>query len=69
MEGRRRKVNVENMSDESLKKLEEEIGKRVSAIWQEAAEKANELLNIYGLEVLVNYKLRPKTSEEKTKKE
>ena len=69
MQGRIRKANIENMSDEELKKLEEEIGKRVSAIWQEAAEKANELLNIYGMRVIVNYKLEPMILEEKTKKE
>lgn len=47
---RARKVDVEKLTNEQADQIGEEIGRKLSDIAKEAAEKANKLLKIYGLE-------------------
>jgi len=49
MEDRVRKVDIDKLSDEELKALEERIGKKITNITDDAVKRANQILNIYGL--------------------
>ncbi len=49
MENRVRKVDIDKLSEEELKALEERIGKKITGITDDAVEKANQILSIYGL--------------------
>jgi hypothetical protein len=48
MSKRERKVDVNNMSADEVDVLSVQIGDRIKAICDEAAAKANAILNIYG---------------------
>ena len=50
-----RKVNVESLSYEDAEQLGVEIGRKLAEIAQEAAEKANRMLKIYGLETKMGF--------------
>lgn len=63
---RKRKVDVSKLNMEQVEKLQEEIGKELSKIFDEAGQKANKLLNIYGLEIKIGYEM--KEMPEKIKK-
>lgn len=45
---RERSVNVDNMSSEEVDVLSIQLGNKIKAICDEAVEKANAILNIYG---------------------
>lgn len=47
---RKREVDVEQLNDEQVEVLIKEISKKVVAMVDETVEKANKMLNIYGLE-------------------
>lgn len=49
MINRERKVDLTKLSREEFNRLELQLGERVRQICDEACEKANKLLNIYGL--------------------
>lgn len=48
MRQRERKVDLSTMSTEEVDILSVQIGNRLTAICEEAAQEANKLLNIYG---------------------
>jgi uncharacterized protein YbcI len=56
-----RKVDVNQMSVEQADKISEAIGKELAKIFDDANEKANELLTIYGLETKLNYQIKKKS--------
>lgn len=65
---RQRKVDVKKLTSEQVEKLQEQIGKELSKIFDEAGSKANQLLNIYGLQVQIGYEIK-EVSENTDKKE
>ena len=48
MKDRQRKVNVDKLSEQDLKKLEEKIGAKLRTIVDEAVIEANKILKVYG---------------------
>ncbi len=64
---RERKVDLEKMSEEDLKNIEKELSKKIFQITDEAADKANQVLKIYGLKAKMLLQVTPIT-EEKTRK-
>lgn len=53
LEGRVRKVNVENLSNEELETLSKDLSTQVFEIIKQTNAQVNRLLNIYGLETRV----------------
>lgn len=62
-----RKVNVEKMSNEQVDNLSERLGNKIADILNKAAEDCNRLMNVYGLEILVNYKMKPNKAKQPKK--
>jgi hypothetical protein len=50
VQNRKRSFDVNSLSKDAADKLSEEIGAKVRQICDEACEKANKILNIYGME-------------------
>jgi len=65
MVNRERKVNVEVMSEEQAKLVEEQISAKLRTIIDGACGEANKLLNIYGLEAKMQFALNKKEAENK----
>lgn len=55
-----RKVNVEQLTEDQLNELTVEISKLINTIVDDACAKANNLLNIYGLETQMQIVLKKK---------
>ena len=55
-----RKVDVDNLSDEELLKLQATISDKIVAIINKANNDANKLLNVYGMEVQLVMELKKK---------
>jgi hypothetical protein len=55
-----RKVDVEKLDDKSIDNLQMEISKKITEITEEACEKANKLLNIYGFQAKMQIALEEK---------
>lgn len=47
---RRKNIDIEKFTAEQVDRLSEQIGKQVSSICNEAMDKVNKILNVYGLE-------------------
>ncbi len=54
---RARRIDVNSMTMEAADRLSVEIGKELAKIMDEANNKANEMLNIYGLQTQIHYKI------------
>ncbi len=54
---RARKIDVNAMTLEQADRLSVEIGKELAKIMDEANLKCNEMLNIYGLQTKIHYKI------------
>lgn len=63
---RERKVDVEKLNLDQVDALSAQIGKEISKIMDEANLKCNQLLNIYGLQTQIGYKITK--LKKKTKK-
>jgi len=63
---RKRSVDIESMTTDQLKRLEEDMGKQLAKIFDNANVEANKLLNVYGLETKIAYEISKK-SEKSTK--
>ena len=57
---RERKVDVQQLDDKVVDNLQIELSKKVTEIVDEACEKANKLLNIYGLQAKMQIALEEK---------
>ena len=53
--GRERKVDIEKMSMEEADRLSQMLGAKLRGMLDEAAEKANSLLRIYGMKCKIAY--------------
>ena len=64
-----RRIDVNLMSIEQADKLSVQIGQELAKIMDEANRKCNEMLNIYGLQTQIHYKIKQITekTEKKTK--
>jgi hypothetical protein len=62
MNDRIRKVDVEKMSLDRADQLSKQIGDKVVGVQQEALEKINKILNIYGMEAQISVSIS-KTQE------
>lgn len=69
LKDRVRKVDIESMSVEQAEALSMQIGREIARIMDEANLKCNELLNIYGMQTQIGYKIvKIGTKTRKTKK-
>ena len=48
---RKRKVDVENLTEEQLQALIAQVGDKVRGMVDETCERANRILNVYGMHV------------------
>jgi hypothetical protein len=62
---RERKVNVENMNYEQADLLQKQITAKLNQIIENALKEANKMLNIYGMEAKMAFKV---TKQKKAKK-
>lgn len=53
-------VDVEKLTDEQLEVVREQLGSKVREIEDEACEKANKFLSVYGLEVKMKIVIQEK---------
>lgn len=60
---RERKVDLGKLSEEQLKSLEVQLGDKIKEICSAACDKANKLLNIYGLQAKMHLVITHKESE------
>jgi hypothetical protein len=58
-----RKVDVESMENEQVDLLAEQLGAKVRGYVDEACEKANAVLKIYGLQAKMEFVLEPITEK------
>ena len=63
MINRERKVDVESMTDKQVKELEAQISERLRKIIDDACDKANRILHVYGLEAQMQFALKRKDEE------
>lgn len=62
---RKRSVDVERLDTEQVEQLTEQISKKILAMVDETVDKANKMLNVYGLEAKMQIAiLKKETSEE-----
>ncbi len=59
-----RKVNVESLSSEQLKQIEETLSKKVIEITDKAVAEANKYLNVYGFEAVMAIQFKELETEE-----
>lgn len=57
LKDRERKINVDSLSLEQADALSAQIGKEIARIMDEANIRCNAILNIYGMETKIGYKL------------
>lgn len=57
LKDRERKVDISKMSIEQAEALSAQIGKEIAKIMDEANTKCNALLNIYGMQTEIGYKI------------
>lgn len=57
---REKNFNLDSLSSEQQEILEKKLGKKLSTILDKAAQEANKMLNIYGVEVQIAYKIKEK---------
>jgi len=57
LDDRIRRVNVDKLKNKQIDMLSEQIGDKLGKILQSASNDANKLLNVYGLEIKVDYNI------------
>jgi len=57
LDDRIRRVNVDKLKNKQIDMLSEQIGGKLGKILQSASNDANKLLNVYGLEIKVDYNI------------
>lgn len=68
---RKRKIDVNKMTPEQVKRLEKQISDEITSIMDEANTKCNKILNIYGLQTYIEWGITPldeKITKKKTTK-
>ena len=63
MEERKRKIDVNKIDEDAFLNLSEQISAKVRSIIDEAIEKSNKLLNIYGLQAKMEIAITEKEAE------
>lgn len=66
---RKRQVDVEKLTSKQADELSEQLGVEIAKILDDASDKCNKLLNIYGMTVLLEHKYVKNEDAEKIKKE
>lgn len=67
---RERKVDISKMSQEQVESISQQVGDKVRQICDEACEKANKILNIYGMNAKMQIVIdHPGLTEEKPAQE
>jgi len=56
---RERKVNVKNINDDQLELLIAEISKKITKMVDSVCDKANRMLNVYGLQAKMQIAIQP----------
>ena len=54
-----RKINVESLSEQDMKNVEDMISKKILEITDKAVAEANRLLNVYGYEAKMAIQFKP----------
>lgn len=57
---RKRSVDIEKIDNKDIDLLSQQLGEKVRTIVDEAIDKVNQLLNIYGLQAKMQIALEPK---------
>lgn len=65
---RERSINVEKFDNDQLDLLQKQLSVKLTHILENASTEANRLLNIYGMEVQIAYKLKKAKKSKKAKK-
>lgn len=68
LKDRVRKVDISKLSPDQADNLSAQIGEKVRGICDEAAEKANAILNIYGMSAKIAIKIEGKVPKKRAKK-
>lgn len=55
-----RKVDINKLSQEAINRLQDDLGKKIGKILDEAKLEADSLLNIYGCEIELGYEVKEK---------
>ena len=58
IKNRQRKVDLEQMDNESVDAISAKIGKKVEVILKKALNDCNSILNIYGLKIEFGYQIQ-----------
>jgi len=66
---RKRQVDLNKLSDETLDSVAEQIGKKVNEILNKAYKECDEILKIYGLKLNIGYEIVEISKETKEVKE
>jgi len=61
---RKRSVDVEKLSVEQVDRIKDQVVIKLRALIDDACEKANEIVNIYGLEAKMEFSLKQKSNRE-----
>jgi len=67
LKDRERKIDIEKLTFEQADALSAQIGKEIARIMDEANIKCNSILNIYGMQTKIGYKIT-KINEKRTKR-
>ena len=62
---RKKKVDLEKMTIETLDETSKQLGNKVNLILMEALEKSNAILNIYGLKLEMGWEITPISTDTK----
>jgi hypothetical protein len=62
---RKRSIDIEKIDSKDIDLLSQQLGEKVRIIVDDAVEKANKLLNIYGLQAKMQIALEPKVLNKK----
>lgn len=63
LQERKRSFNINSLSAEAAQKLSDDIGAKVRQFCDEAVEKANKILNVYGMKAQMQIVIEPTHSE------
>jgi hypothetical protein len=58
-----RKIDVNSLSEQELKNIEDTLSKKIIEISEKAAAEANKYLNIYGFKAIMAIQFKPLESE------
>lgn len=64
---RKRSIDVEKLTPEQADKITAQLGQEIAKIMDDANEKCNKLLGIYGMETVISYAVAKKGELDKQK--